>query len=163
VYSSGTLKEHVEHVKKVLRKLKEYKLYLQPGKCEFHVKETEFLGFIVSIEGVKMNPKKISAVQEWPIPETVKDVQSFLGFANYYWKFIKDYSKITVPLLEITKKKVGFNWNEEHQEAFNRIKQIFLEAPVLEMYDPKRETRVETDASDYALGAILSQQCLDKK
>ena len=90
-------------------------------------------------------------------------MQSFLGFANYYRKFIKDYSKITVPLSEITKKKVGFNWNEEHQEAFDRIKQIFLKAPVLEMYDPKRETRVKTDASDYALGAILSQQCLDKK
>jgi hypothetical protein len=109
VYSSGTLEEHVEHVKKVLRKLKEYKLYLQLGKCEFYVKETEFLGFIVSTEGVKINLKKILAVQEWPIPKTVKDVQSFLGFANYYQKFIKDYSKITVPLLEITKKKVGFN------------------------------------------------------
>jgi hypothetical protein len=109
VYSSGTLEEHVEHVKKVLRKLKEYKLYLQLGKCEFHVKETEFLGFIVSTEGVKMNPKKIATVQEWPIPKTVKDVQSFLGFANYYQKFIKDYSKITVPLLEITKKKIGFS------------------------------------------------------
>lgn len=109
MYSSGTLEEHVKHVKKVLRKLKEYKLYLQLGKCEFYVKETEFLGFIVSTEGVKMNLKKILAVQEWLIPKTVKDVQSFLGFANYYWKFIKNYSKITVSLLEITKKKVGFN------------------------------------------------------
>ncbi|KAG9186916.1 hypothetical protein G6011_01003 [Alternaria panax] len=163
VYSRGSLEEHVEHVKKVLRKLREYKLYLQPGKCEFHVKETEFLGFIVSTEGVKMNPKKISAVQEWPTPKTVKDVQSFLGFANYYRKFIKDYSKITVPLSEITKKKIGFKWDKEHQDAFDQIKQIFLEAPVLEMYDPKRETRVETDASDYALGAVLSQQCADKK
>ncbi|KAG9194056.1 hypothetical protein G6011_04091 [Alternaria panax] len=163
VYSSGTLEEHVEHVKKVLRKLKEYKLYLQPGKCEFHTKETEYLGFIISTEGVKMNPKKTAAVQEWPTPKTVKDVQSFLGFANYYRKFIKDYSKITTPLSEITKKEIGFKWNEEHQEAFDRIKQIFLEAPVLEMYDPKRGTRVETDASDYALGAVLSQQCPDKK
>ncbi|KAG9192563.1 hypothetical protein G6011_11297 [Alternaria panax] len=163
VYSSGTLEEHVEHVKKVLSKLKEYKLYLQPGKCEFHTKETEYLGFIISTEGVKMNPKKTAAVQEWPTPKTVKDVQSFLGFANYYRKFIKDYSKITTPLSEITKKEIGFKWNEEHQEAFDRIKQIFLEAPVLEMYDPKRGTRVETDASDYALGAVLSQQCPDKK
>jgi hypothetical protein len=163
VYSSGTLEEHVEHVRKVLRKLKEYKLYLQPGKCEFHTKETEFLGFIISTEGVKMNPKKIQTVQEWPKPNTVKDVQSFLGFANYYRKFIKDYSKITAPLTEITKKEVGFKWEQEHQEAFDRIKQIFLEAPVLEMYDPRRPTRVETDASDYALGAVLSQQCPDGK
>ncbi|KAH7556815.1 reverse transcriptase [Bipolaris maydis] len=163
VYSSGTREEHVEHVKKVLRKLKEYKLYLQPGKCEFHTQETEFLGFIISTEGVKMNPKKIQTVQEWPKPNTVKDVQSFLGFANYYRKFIKDYSKITAPLTEITKKEIGFKWNQEHQEAFDRIKQIFLEAPVLEMYSPQRPTRVETDASDYALGAVLSQQCPDKK
>ncbi|KAH7558668.1 reverse transcriptase [Bipolaris maydis] len=163
VYSSGTREEHVEHVKKVLRKLKEYKLYLQPGKCEFHTQETEFLGFIISTEGVKMNPKKIQTVQEWPKPNTVKDVQSFLGFANYYRKFIKDYSKITAPLTEITKKEIGFKWEQEHQEAFDRIKQIFLEAPVLEMYSPQRPTRVETDASDYALGAVLSQQCTDKK
>ncbi|KAH7551035.1 reverse transcriptase [Bipolaris maydis] len=147
VYSSGTREEHVEHVKKVLRKLK----------------ETEFLGFIISTEGVKMNPKKIQTVQEWPKPNTVKDVQSFLGFANYYRKFIKDYSKITAPLTEITKKEIGFKWEQEHQEAFDRIKQIFLEAPVLEMYSPQRPTRVETDASDYALGAVLSQQCTDKK
>ncbi|KAH7551149.1 reverse transcriptase [Bipolaris maydis] len=163
VYSSGTREEHVEHVKKVLRKLKEYKLYLQPGKCEFHTQETEFLGFIISTEGVKMNPKKIQTVQEWPKPNTVKDVQSFLGFANYYRKFIKDYSKITAPLTEITKKGNRFQWEQEHQEAFERIKQIFLEAPVLEMYSPQRPTRVETDASDYALGAVLSQQCTDKK
>ncbi|KAH7563016.1 reverse transcriptase [Bipolaris maydis] len=163
VYSSGTREEHVEHVKKVLRKLKEYKLYLQPGKCEFHTQETEFLGFIISTEGVKMNPKKIQTVQEWPKPNTVKDVQSFLGFANYYRKFIRDYSKITTPLTEITKKEIGFKWEQEHQEAFDRIKQIFLEAPVLEMYSPQRPTRVETDASDYALGAVLSQQCPDKK
>ncbi|KAH7562940.1 reverse transcriptase [Bipolaris maydis] len=163
VYSSGTREEHVEHVKKVLRKLKEYKLYLQPGKCEFHTQETEFLGFIISTEGVKMNPKKIQTVQEWPKPKTVKDVQSFLGFANYYRKFIKDYSKITTPLTEITKKEIGFKWEQEHQEAFDRIKQIFLEAPVLEMYSPQRPTRVETDASDYALGAVLSQQCTNKK
>ena len=114
VYSSGTLGEHVEHVKKVLRKLKEYKLYLQLGKCEFYVKETEFLGFIVSIEGVKMNLKKIATIQEQLTPKTVKDVQSFLGFANYYQKFIKDYLKITVPLLEITKKKIEFSQNKEY-------------------------------------------------
>ncbi|KAL6161592.1 hypothetical protein ACJBU6_00699 [Exserohilum turcicum] len=92
VYTNGTLEEHVEHVKKVLRKLKEYKLYLQASKCEFYTKETEYLGFIISIEGVKMNLKKIQTVQEWPTPKIVKDVQSFLGFANFYRKFIRNYS-----------------------------------------------------------------------
>ena len=108
VYSSGTLKEYVEYVKKVLRKLKEYKLYLQLGKCEFYVKETEFLGFIVSTEGVKINLKKILTIQEQLIPKIVKDMQSFLGFTNYYQKFIKDYLKIIVPLSKIIKKDIGF-------------------------------------------------------
>ncbi|KAK1918666.1 hypothetical protein P3342_001715 [Pyrenophora teres f. teres] len=143
----GTLEEHIELVKKVLRKLKNRKLYLQPEKCEFHTQETEFLGFIISTEGVKMNPKKIQTVQEWPIPKTVKD------------ELLPDYSTLT----EITKKDVGFKWEKEHQEAFERLKQVFLEAPVLEMYDPRRKTRVETDASDYALGAVLSQQSEDGK
>ncbi len=163
VYSSGTLEEHVEHVKKVLRKLKEYRLYLQPEKCEFHVKETEFLGFIISDKGVSMDPKKVSTVQDWPLPKTVKDVQSFLGFANFYRKFIRNYSKTTTPLTEVTKKEKGFSWGTKQQEAFDTLKQLFLEAPMLQMYDPVRATRVETDASDYALGAILSQQCDDGK
>jgi len=90
-------------------------------------------------------------------------VQSFLGFANFYRKFIRNYSRISTPLTEITKKEVGFKWEKEHREAFDQLKQVFLEAPVLEMYDPRRKTRVETDASDFALGAVLSQQSDDGK
>ncbi|KAK1916464.1 hypothetical protein P3342_004283 [Pyrenophora teres f. teres] len=109
-----------------------------------------------------MNPKKIQTVQEWPIPKTVKDA-ILPRICELYRKFIRNYSRITAPLTEITKKDVGFKWEKEHQEAFERLKQVFLEAPVLEMYDPRRKTRVETDASDYALGAVLSQQSEDGK
>ena len=84
VYTNSTLEEHVKHVKKVLQKLKEYKLYLQSSKCEFYTKETKYLGFIILIEGVKINLKKIQTIQEQPTPKIVKDVQSFLGFANFY-------------------------------------------------------------------------------
>ena len=108
MYSRGTLEEHAEHIKKVLRKLKEYRLYLQPEKCEFHVKETDYLGFVISDKGVKMDPKKLQAVQDWPKLKTVKDVQSFLGLTNYYRKFIKNYSKVATPLTEATKKGLGY-------------------------------------------------------
>src|SRR6185369_9810396 len=163
VYSRGTLEEHVEHVKKVLRKLKEYKLYLQPQKCEFHTKETDFLGFVISDKGIKMDPKKVQTVQEWPTPKTVRDVQSFLGFANFYRKFIRDYSRISAPLTEITKKEQGFKWEEEEEQAFTTLKERFLSAPMLLMFDPRKPVRVETDASNYALGAILSQPGDDGK
>lgn len=163
VYSRGTLEEHVGHVKKVLQKMKEYRLLLHPDKCEFHVTETEYLGFIISRDGVAMNQEKVRTVQEWPTPKTVRDVQSFLGFANFYRKFIKDYSKTASPLSEITKKEIGFRWNQKQEQAFQELKRAFTQAPMLQMHDPQRKTRVETDASDYALGAILSQQCEDGK
>ncbi len=163
VYSRGTYGEHVGHVKKVLKKMKEYGLYLQPGKCEFHVKETEFLGFIISDKGVKMDPKKVEAVQNWEEPRSVKDVQSFLGFTNFYRKFIRNYSKQTAPLTDLTKKEQKFHWGDSQQTAFKQLKELFLSAPMLQMYDPHRPTRVDTDASDYALGAILMQQCEDGK
>ena len=108
VYSSRTLEEHIEYIKKVLRKLKEYKLYLQLGKCEFYTKETEYLGFIISIEGVKINLKKIVAIQEQLAPKIVKDIKSFLEFTNYYQKFIRVYLKIIVPLSKIIKKDIEY-------------------------------------------------------
>ena len=84
VYTNSTLEEHVEHVKKVLWKLRKYKLYLQASKCEFYTKETKYLGFIILTKGVKINLKKFQTIQKQLTPKTVKDVQSFLGFANFY-------------------------------------------------------------------------------
>jgi hypothetical protein len=113
VYSRGTLQEHVEHVKKVLRKLREYKLLLHPDKCEFHTKENDYLGHVISMEGISMDPKQLTTVKDWPVPQMIKDVQSFLGLANYYRKFITGYSKITVPLTGLTKKDTRFQWGQE--------------------------------------------------
>jgi hypothetical protein len=158
VYGKGTLEEHIKDNKKVLRKLQEYKLLLNPDKCEFHVKETEYLGFIISEKGIAMDPKKVEAVREWPTPKTVKDVQSFLGFANFYRKFIKGYSNTTAPLTEITKQEIGFHWDRKQKEAFEKLKKDFTSAPMLMMYDPEKKLRMETDASDYALGAVLYQK-----
>jgi hypothetical protein len=112
---------------------------------------------MISANGVEMDPSKVEAILSWPVPTTVKQVQSFLGFANFYRRFIRDYSKITRPLTTLTKKSVAFEWNAKCQQAFEALKTAFTSAPILTHYDPDRPTVVETDSSDCAIGSILSQ------
>ena len=154
---SKTEAEHIEHVKKVLEKLKGAKLLLKPEKCEFHQKELTFLGYIVGRNGVRMDPAKVDAVLSWPEPETVKEVQSFLGFANFYRRFIKGYSAIAKALSELTKIDKIWEWGKEQAEAFRKLKESFVTAPILATFDPMRKIILETDASDFAIGACLGQ------
>ncbi|KAF4339821.1 pol poly [Fusarium beomiforme] len=105
-----------------------------------------------------MQKEKISAVAEWKKPNSVKEVQAFLGFVNYYRRFIKDFSKIARPLTELTKKDKPFAWNEEAQEAFERLRQAVISEPVLIMFDPDKKLELETDASDFAIGGQLGQR-----
>ena len=105
---SDTLEEHKEHVKKVLRALQDRKLSVAPEKCEWHTQKVEFLGFVITPGHVEMDERKLAAIREWPTPTSVKEVQSFLGFANFYWKFIWNYSKIAEPLIRLTRKKQSF-------------------------------------------------------
>ncbi len=163
VYSK-TEEEHIEHVKKVLQALQEANLRVKLDKTQFHVQEVEFLGFIVTSEGMKMDKAKVESVTSWPAPTSVKEVQSFLGFANYYRKFIKDYSKIAAPMTELTKgEKSMFSWTNQAQIAFEELKQRFTTAPILTSFDPSIRREVETDASDGAIGAVLSQPGPDRK
>jgi transposase InsO family protein len=154
---SNSLEEHRQHVQKVLETLKSAGIHLKPEKCEFHVQETNFLGLIVSPNGVRMDPAKVSAVKEWGTPRNVKDVQAFLGFANFYRRFIGGYSKIVAPLTALTRKDTPFNWTRDCQTAFEDLKTAFTSAPILQHFDPDREIVVETDASDYVSASILSQ------
>jgi hypothetical protein len=154
---SRTYEEHVGHVRKVLQKLKDANLRIKPQKSEFHKQEVLFLGYVVSKDGLKMDDKKVQVVREWPTPTTVKEVQSFLGFANFYRRFIAHYSRITAPLTALTAKDVRFEWGKAQQEAFDELKQRFTDQPILLMFDPEKPITVETDASDAALGACLSQ------
>lgn len=149
--------EHVEHVRKVLTRLKEAELLLKPEKCQFFQKKVKFLGFILSAQGIQMDASKVQAVQEWPTPTSVKEVQSFLGFANFYRRFIKGYSRIATPLTELTKKDKGFQWNEAAGKAFQELKDAFAKEPILATFNPEERIVVETDASDYAIGACISQ------
>jgi hypothetical protein len=156
VYSK-TYDDHVRDVRKVLQALADAKMKIKPEKTEFHKTEVKFLGYIVSREGLKMDQKKIEAVTSWPKPGTVREVQSFLGFANFYRQFIQDYSKIAAPLSELTKKDKEFVWSAEAEEAFQELKTRFSTEPILVIFDPKKPSVVETDASDKAIGACLSQ------
>ena len=154
---------HEEIVKEVLRKLKENDLFLKAEKCTFGAKEIEFLGLIIGPDRIKMDPIKVEAITSWPIPKRVKDVQAFLGLGNFYRRFIKNFSKIAFPLHNLTRKKVVWRWGELQQRTFEELKRKFVEAPVLVPVDFTRPLRVESDASDYATGAVLSMLCEDEK
>ena len=157
VYSDN-IEDHHVHVKKVLERLIENNLYVKLEKCEFDVEETTFLGYVISKDGLKMDNDKVKAVLDWPIPTNVKEVQSFIGLCNYYRIFIKDFAKIANPLHKLTRKDVVFNWESEHQEAFETLKKMFTSAPILRHADCTKPFIVETDASNFAIGAILSQE-----
>ena len=154
---SRTLSEHKVHVRQVLELLQEADLRVSLEKSYFHVQEVEFLGFLIRPNEIKMDPEKIKSIQEWPIPKTVKDIQSFLGFGNFYRRFIKGYSEITAPLTKLTRKDQPFTWTQDQQNAFDTLRARFTTAPVLVTFDPERPITVETDASDYAVGACISQ------
>ena len=113
VYSSGTLEEHIEHVRKVLSRLKEHGLFVKPEKCEFHVTETKFLGYIISPDGVRMDPERVKTIVEWPAPKSVHDLQVFLGFANFYRRFIEAHSRIVSPLTALLRKCSKFIGEEK--------------------------------------------------
>jgi len=150
--------DHGKHVRKVLRRLCNNGLYARPDKCLFSVDTVSYLGFILSKDGLKMDPAKVQAITDWPEPKKVKDVQSFLGFANFYRRFIPDYSAIVVPLTRLTRKGVKWDFTAAARLSFEALKRAFTSAPVLTHWIPDRPIIVETDASDYALGAILSIQ-----
>jgi RNase H-like domain found in reverse transcriptase len=118
---------------------------------------------IISPDRIKMDPIKINAVMSWPIPKRVKDVQAFLGLANFYRHFIFNFSKIASPLHVLMRKGVVWRWGESQQNTFDELKRQFVEGTILTPVDFTRPLRVESDASDYATGAVLSMLCEDEK
>ncbi|KAL6420403.1 hypothetical protein ACFW04_014530 [Cataglyphis niger] len=154
IYRSS-LKDHNKRFKEVLQRLRENNLKLQPDKCEFLRKEVIYLGHIISENGISPDPSKLTAIKEFPTPKKVKDVQSFIGLAGYYRKFMEDFSKIAKPLTKLTKKTEKFEWTTEQQNAFEILKEKLMTAPVLRFPNFNQEFTVTTDASDYAIGAVL--------
>lgn len=159
IYSSGTLQDHRLKVEKVLQRLMDAGLQVDIDKCEFEVKQVKYLGFIIEAEvGIRVDPEKISAIREWATPSSVKAVRAFIGFANFYRIFIPQFSDIAGPLLELTKKDVIFRWSETCSEAFEKIKELLITAPILAHFDPDKETLLEADSSGYATGGLLLQK-----
>ena len=149
--------EYEIHVKRVLQKLREVSLQADITKCTFYVKEISYLELIIIIKEIKMNSAKVSTITEWLTLVNIKDIQSFLSFANFYWRFIYGYSKLAFPLTHLIKKDVSFKWITECQSAFNALKKAFTSDVILHHYNSDLKIVVKTDTSDYVSEGILSQ------
>ena len=157
IYSDNPT-EHEKHVREVVTRLRKHGLYAKAEKCEFHVETTEFLGYILTLTGLQMGQEKVQTIQDWPKPRKVRNIQSFLGFANFYRRFIHSYSDITVPLIQLTRKGTPWDFTPDCRKAFETLKTAFTTvttAPILSHWIPDAPLVVETDALDYALAAIL--------
>ncbi|MBW0570323.1 hypothetical protein O181_110038 [Austropuccinia psidii MF-1] len=154
---SKSEEEHVTHVSTFLSRLRANNLFAKTSKCYFHVSSVEYLGYVVSSEGLKMYHEEFQQILNWPPPRNLKALQSFLGFANFYCRFIKNYSKKISSLTSFLKKHSPFPLNEEALRQFHQLKEAFTSASIVSQFYPSLPTIVETDASDYALGAVLSQ------
>jgi len=153
-----TEEEHEQVVWRVLEILVEHKLFLHPEKCEFHRKQIEYLRLVISGNKVAMDPVKVARVCEWPIPENWTDMQAFVGFVNFYRRFIQDFSTIARPLFNLTHSDQAWNWGAKEQEAFERLKMVVTTAPILASPQDSKPFHIEADSSDFASGAVLSQQ-----
>ena len=150
------------NTRRVLRRLLEHHLYVRPSKCYFVVTKIDALGFIVSEKGLEMNEEKVKAVREWPLPTTKKQLHSFVQFCNFYRRFIRNFSSYTRLLHSAYQKtsdfEKDFTNNSEAIQLFNDLKQLFTTAPILKFFDYNKQAIIESDASDYAIGSILSQE-----
>ena len=157
IYSDNQ-KKHTEQTERVLQWWLEKQLYLKLDKCSFNQSEVEFLGMIIKHGHVMMDPVKIKGIKEWPVPTKVKGVRAFLGFGNFYQKFIDGFATISQPLNELTRKNVPFEWTTACQKAFDTLKSRFTTAPVLQLVDRTKPFQIESNASKFATGAVLRQK-----
>ena len=155
--------EHVQANRHVLQCFCDNGLFVNAKKCEFHKEQMSFLGVEVSADGFEMEKSKVETVQEWKVLGTVRGVREFMGFCNFYQRFIKDFSEIAQPLHDLTKLGQKWEWTEKEDNAFELLKEAISQSPVLIHADPTKRFQMETDASDFAYGAVLSQKGSDQK
>ncbi|GFR10783.1 retrovirus-related Pol polyprotein from transposon opus [Trichonephila clavata] len=150
--------EHLSNLRKVLEKLKQANLKLNPDKCNLIRREVSYLGHIISPEGVRTDPRKVAAAKEWSQPQNVHELRRFLGLCTYYRRFVKGFSLIARPLHRLTEHKRPFVWTEECEVAFTSLKEALTSAPILSYPDPDKKFILDTDASHANVGAVLSQE-----
>ena len=152
-----TFREHLNNLELVFDRLRKAGLKLKPSKCDICKKQVNYLGHVVSADGIATDPSKTEKVNKWPIPTSQKEVQQFLGLVSYYRRFIKDFATIAKPLHSLTEKNSQFRWTDQCQRAFDHLKQCLTNAPVLMFPDYSKTFILDTDASDTGIGAVLSQ------
>ncbi|WVZ58351.1 hypothetical protein U9M48_008630 [Paspalum notatum var. saurae] len=155
---SKTEAEHEEHLRLVLQRLREHKLYTKLSKCKFWIDEVPFLGHIISKGGIAVDPRKVSAVITWEVPQTPKEVRGFLGLSGYYRRFIENNSKIAKPMTSLLEKDAKFKWTIERQAAFDELKKRLTTTPVLTLPDQQKKFTMYCDASRDGLGCVLMQE-----
>ena len=161
IVGTETEEGHDELVVEVIKRLEENDLYVKLEKCKWKVREVEFLGVVIGPERIKMEKEKVKGVLEWLTLECVKDIQKFLGLANYYHRFIENFASIAMPLHDMVKKDKKWDWTEKQEKAFRELKERFTKEPVLAALDIDKKMRMEVDALDYAMGGVLSMECKD--
>ena len=154
---SPTLEKHLRHLDVVFGRLREHDLKLKLKKCGFLKPETQYLGFIINKDGIKPEPKKVEAIRSLPAPTCVREVRSFIGMCSFYRRFIPNFSEITEPIIDLTRKHAHFKWSEKHQTAFQYLKDSLTVVPLLAYADPNKPFTLYTDASGTCIGACLTQ------
>jgi hypothetical protein len=154
---SKTNEDHANHIRVVLQRLRDHRLYAKFSKCEFWLDSVKFLGHTISSEGISVDPTKVQEVMDWKPPTSVHQIRSFLGLAGYYRRFIPDFSKIAKPMTELLKKEVKYRWDDKCDEAFHTLRKLLTTAPVLAQPDNTQPFDVYCDASGTGLGCVLMQ------
>jgi hypothetical protein len=154
---SKTEEDHADHLRVVLQRLRDHRLYAKFSKCEFWLDSVKFLGHTISSEGILVDPTKVQEVMDWKPPTSVHQIRSFLGLAGYYRRFILDFSKIAKPMTELLNKEIKFHWDDKCEEAFHTLRKLLTIAPVLAQPDSTKPYDVYCDASGTGLGCVLMQ------
>ena len=160
---SKTEEEHLEHLEKIFKKLREYRLKMKRDNCNFFKKHLQYLGHLVSEEGFKLLPEKIKSIKNMPPPKTAKEVKQFLGLAGYYCKFVPRFADLSRPLTNLSRQSVGFEWTEKCQKSFDNLRELFTKYPILRYPDPNKNYTLLTDTSKFGYAGVLTQEYEDNR